>query len=168
MRHELVRHELVVNGLDGPMRKLLGCSCGRCMSPGRQANTSASLLSYEGETLVHHLLIDAGAGVADSLLANPSLRGERARLDGILLTHWHPDHTINLNQLVVSYRIALRNRGVVSTEEMPRIRLFLDNLWDASNGELETYRYEVRITFLHELGHYLGLDEEEVAALGLA
>ena len=55
-----------------------------------------------------------------------------------------------------------------SPEEMPRIRLFLDNLWDASNGELETYRYEVRITFLHELGHYLGLDEEEVAALGLA
>lgn len=55
-----------------------------------------------------------------------------------------------------------------SPEEMPRIRLFLDNLWDVSNGELETYRYEVRITFLHELGHYLGLDEEEVAALGLA
>jgi len=55
-----------------------------------------------------------------------------------------------------------------SPEEMPRIRLFLDNLWDASNGELETYRYEVHITFLHELGHYLGLDEEEVAALGLA
>lgn len=55
-----------------------------------------------------------------------------------------------------------------SPDEMPRIRLFLDNLWDASNGELETYRHEVRITFLHELGHYLGLDEEDVAALGLA
>jgi len=25
----------------------------------------------------------------------------------------------------------------------------------------------VRITFLHELGHYLGLEEDEVAALGL-
>jgi predicted Zn-dependent protease with MMP-like domain len=55
-----------------------------------------------------------------------------------------------------------------SPEEMPLIRLFLDNLWDECAGDLATYRHEVRITFLHELGHYLGLDEDEVAALGLA
>lgn len=55
-----------------------------------------------------------------------------------------------------------------SPDEMPRIRLFLDNLWDECGGELSTYRHEVRITFLHELGHYLGLDEDEVAELGLA
>lgn len=30
------------------------------------------------------------------------------------------------------------------------------------------YRDEVRITLLHEPGHYLGLNEEQVAALGLA
>ncbi len=53
-------------------------------------------------------------------------------------------------------------------DEMPRIRLFLDNLWDDCNGDLQTYRDEVRITFLHELGHYLGLDEDQVAARGLA
>lgn len=53
-------------------------------------------------------------------------------------------------------------------DEMPRIRLFLDNLWDDCEGRLATYRDEVRITLLHELGHYLGLDEEQVAALGLA
>ena len=29
-------------------------------------------------------------------------------------------------------------------------------------------RDEVRITLLHELGHYLGLDEDQVTALGLA
>jgi predicted Zn-dependent protease with MMP-like domain len=51
---------------------------------------------------------------------------------------------------------------------MPRIRLFLDNLWDDCNGDLQTYRDEVRITFLHELGHYLGLDEDQVAERGLA
>lgn len=55
-----------------------------------------------------------------------------------------------------------------SPDEMPRIRLFLDNLWDDCAGDLQTYRHEVRITFLHELGHYLGLDEDQVAALGLA
>lgn len=53
-------------------------------------------------------------------------------------------------------------------DEMPRIRLFLDNLWDDCEGDLKTFRDEVRITFLHELGHYLGLDEDQVAALGLA
>jgi len=30
------------------------------------------------------------------------------------------------------------------------------------------YRDEVRITLLHELGHFLGLDEDQAAALGLA
>jgi predicted Zn-dependent protease with MMP-like domain len=29
------------------------------------------------------------------------------------------------------------------------------------------FREEIRITLLHELGHYLGLNEAEVAALGL-
>jgi len=53
-------------------------------------------------------------------------------------------------------------------DEMPRIRLFLDNLWDDCEGDLKTYRDEVRITLLHELGHYLGLDEDGVTALGLA
>jgi predicted Zn-dependent protease with MMP-like domain len=53
-------------------------------------------------------------------------------------------------------------------DEMPRIRLFLDNLWHDCDGDLKTFRDEVRITLLHELGHYLGLDEEQVAALGLA
>ena len=55
----------------------------------------------------------------------------------------------------------------VSADELPRIHLFLDNIWDECGGDLATYRHEVRITFLHELGHYLGLDEDEVAALGL-
>lgn len=50
---------------------------------------------------------------------------------------------------------------------LPRIRLFLDNLWDYADHDMETFREEVRMTWLHELGHYLGLDEEQVAALGL-
>ncbi len=41
-------------------------------------------------------------------------------------------------------------------EEMPRIRLFLDNLWAYCDGDELAYRKEIRITYLHELGHYLG------------
>jgi predicted Zn-dependent protease with MMP-like domain len=50
---------------------------------------------------------------------------------------------------------------------MPRIRLFLDSLWESVEQDEETFRHEVRITFLHELGHYLGWEEEEIEAYGL-
>jgi len=54
-----------------------------------------------------------------------------------------------------------------SAEQLPYIRLFLDNLWDYAEGDLMRFREEVRITLLHELGHYLGLDEDQVSHLGL-
>ena len=49
----------------------------------------------------------------------------------------------------------------------PQILLFLDNIWDQAEGDLAVYRDEVRLTYLHELGHYLGWDEDEVARRGL-
>ena len=49
----------------------------------------------------------------------------------------------------------------------PQILLFLENLWDYAEGDESVFRDEVRITFLHELGHYLGWDEDEVARQGL-
>ncbi len=52
-------------------------------------------------------------------------------------------------------------------DDMPRIRLFLDNLWDYCDGDELTYRKEIRITYLHELGHYLGWDEDKIEELGL-
>ncbi|HEX2854450.1 MAG TPA: metallopeptidase family protein [Opitutaceae bacterium] len=49
----------------------------------------------------------------------------------------------------------------------PQILLYLDNLWDFAEEDLEIFRDEVRLTYLHELGHYLGWDEDEVAERGL-
>jgi len=49
----------------------------------------------------------------------------------------------------------------------PQILLFLENLWDYAEGDETIYRDEVRLTYLHELGHYLGWDEDEVAERGL-
>lgn len=49
----------------------------------------------------------------------------------------------------------------------PQIILFLENLWDFADGDSETFREEVRVTFLHELGHYLGLEEDELTDRGL-
>ncbi len=55
-----------------------------------------------------------------------------------------------------------------SPHDLPRIRLFLDNLWDFAERDPQIFRDEVRTTLLHELGHYLGLDEDQVEELGLA
>ncbi len=51
--------------------------------------------------------------------------------------------------------------------EIPRIRLFLTNLWEWVSEDEQDYRDEVGTTFLHELGHYLGWDEEDIAERGL-
>jgi predicted Zn-dependent protease with MMP-like domain len=45
-----------------------------------------------------------------------------------------------------------------------RILLFLDSIWEEAEGREEAYREEVRLTLAHELGHYLGLDESDLAA----
>ena len=49
----------------------------------------------------------------------------------------------------------------------PQIILFLENLWDFAEGDEEFFCDEVHTTYLHELGHYLGLDEGELTERGL-
>ena len=104
-----MHHYLTLNGLDGPMLRQFGCDCARCTGRERLANTSASLISLDdqGQT-AHHILFDVGLGVVDSLVQNPHLAGTKARLDWIVLTHWHPDHTLELNRVAVSYRLRRR------------------------------------------------------------
>ncbi len=48
-----------------------------------------------------------------------------------------------------------------------QILLFLDNIWDYADGDKKRFLEEVRTTYLHELGHYLGLDEDDLDARGL-
>ena len=49
----------------------------------------------------------------------------------------------------------------------PEILLFLENLRDYAAGDEEIFREEVRVTYYHELGHYLGLEEGELEDRGL-
>ncbi|KXU34392.1 hypothetical protein AXK11_08565 [Cephaloticoccus primus] len=49
----------------------------------------------------------------------------------------------------------------------PQILLYLENLWDYAEADWPTFDEELRLTYLHELGHYLGWDEDEVEARGL-
>jgi predicted Zn-dependent protease with MMP-like domain len=49
----------------------------------------------------------------------------------------------------------------------PQILLYLENLWDYAEEDVAAFREETRLTYLHELGHYLGWDEDELTARGL-
>ena len=51
--------------------------------------------------------------------------------------------------------------------ESPSITFFLAELWDYCGEDLSTFDEEVRITYIHEFGHYLGLSESELEARGL-
>lgn len=47
------------------------------------------------------------------------------------------------------------------------ILLFLESIFDYAEGDMAIFRDEIRLTYLHELGHYLGWDEEDLEARGL-
>lgn len=62
--------------------------------------------------------------------------------------------------------------GPAFTEELhvpmpPQIILYLENLWKFTEKDEELFLDEVHTTYLHELGHYLGLDEEDLFERGL-
>ena len=58
-------------------------------------------------------------------------------------------------------------RGLDPPASPSRIVIFYANLL-AEPGDDARLAEELRITLLHEIGHYFGLDEPEIAALGLA
>ena len=48
-----------------------------------------------------------------------------------------------------------------------QIIVFLGNLWDFAENDEKIFREEIRKTFLHELGHFFGLDEKDLTERGL-
>ena len=43
-----------------------------------------------------------------------------------------------------------------------QIILFLETLWEFAGTDEAAFREEARITYLHELGHYFGFDEDDL------
>ena len=62
----------------------------------------------------------------------------------------------------------LTTRGVYGFGELPdRITLYKNNLQEHS-ADLDALRERVRITLVHEIGHYFGLDDARLRELGWA
>lgn len=81
---------------------------------------------------------------------------------GILDEGWEPD--------ILGLFVGHEHGGDLRDDPAPlppQILLFLENIWDYAEGDESIYRDEVKLTYLHELGHYLGWDEDEVARRGL-
>lgn len=54
-----------------------------------------------------------------------------------------------------------------SSDPPPRIILYLRNLWDLAEEDPQIFSEEVRTTYLHELGHFLGFDEDDLTLRNL-
>jgi predicted Zn-dependent protease with MMP-like domain len=57
--------------------------------------------------------------------------------------------------------------GDLGRIDPPRIRIWCRNVWHFASGREEDFLAEVRVTLLHEIAHFLGMDEADVAARGL-
>lgn len=75
--------------------------------------------------------------------------------------HWIADG-VEPDSLGLFSGPSLRDPDASESDEAPLITLFLDNLWDFCEGDGEAFDEEVRRTYLHELGHFLGLEEEDM------
>ncbi|MBU1693265.1 MAG: metallopeptidase family protein [Verrucomicrobia bacterium] len=92
--------------------------------------------------------------------------GERARSIPVTYEPWPNAEMLKAGISTNTLGLFLGERfgdGVFRHRPLPsQIVLFLVVIWNVAGHSMSRYREQVRRTFLHELGHYLGLDEKEV------
>jgi len=118
-----------------------------------------------------HLKKLAAAEVESTLAALPAPLRQRAAVLPVTFEHV-PNTTfvaegIDPDTLGVFTGPAFADEDHSASPVPPQIILFLDNLWDFAEHHEEIFSDEVHTTYLHELGHYLGLDEEDLFDRGL-
>lgn len=100
--------------------------------------------------------------VAAVLAALPEPLAEPARKVPVIFEA-QPDQDDDLLGLFIGSELAREGDDPLP----PQIILFLENIRDEAEDNGRTFRNEVRITYLHELGHYLGLGENDLFERGL-
>lgn len=147
-----MKHQFVINGVGAAFLRIFGCECGRCRADDPQVNCSASLISTDAQGMTaHHVLFDIGGGVVDQLTRSPFLRGAQARLDWLVLTHWHPDHAKDINRLLASH---IQTAHLIGYETPGKIPLWCRSGTAAWMRRL--YEYEIkRYCNLHHSKEFL-------------
>ncbi len=118
-----------------------------------------------------HLQDLALAEVEETVGALPAPLRERAKALPVTFERWpnaaHRRDGIEPDTLGLFVGSEFAYEGNTTSPLPPQILLFLENLWDEAEAEEDIFREEVRTTYLHELGHYLGLDEDDLFDRGL-
>jgi len=113
-----------------------------------------------------HLIKPAEDEVAAVIAALPAPLAEPARQVPVIFQALpDPDDGQDADLLGLFIGAELAHEG--DEPLPPQIILFLENLWDEAGYDERVFRKEVRITYLHELGHYLGLGEDDLFERGL-
>ena len=86
------------------------------------------------------------------------------RLDRCIPRHWL-DEGIEPDSLGLFSGPSMRDPD--PGDEAPLVTLFLDNIWNWCDGDAAAFDEEVERTFLHELGHFLGLEEDDMESRDL-
>ena len=123
------------------------------------------------EQLRRRLTIAAHQEVREVVRALPApLRRHADEVPVLYEMRPHPD---DVKQGIAPDTLGLfSGRSLADSHDMmdagpTEILLYLENLWDYADGDAAAFREEVRRTYLHELGHYLGLDEDDLADRGV-
>ena len=126
-------------------------------------------MSFEGgiDAPFSHLLRLAEAELAETMASLPLEVREALRPVPVLFEEFPSPEAIadgiDPDQLGVFESLEL-GTGLL---EPARIVLWLGNLWEMCEAHESTYREEVRVTLLHEFGHFLGWNEEDLFERGL-
>ncbi len=111
------------------------------------------------------LLLSLASGEVGRILSDlpPDLRRRAAevpvRYEERVAAHWIADG-VEPDSLGLFSGPGLRDPDAALSDEPPLVTLFLRNLWDWCDGDRGAYLEEVARTYLHEFGHYLGLEED--------
>jgi predicted Zn-dependent protease with MMP-like domain len=118
-----------------------------------------------------HLLALAESEVNRTTQSFPSALRDKVRQVPISFERW-PDKAlqkdgIEPDTLGLFVGEPFSETGTTTAPLPAQVILFLENIWEMAEGNQAMYREEVRATLLHEVGHYLGLDENDLDERGL-
>jgi predicted Zn-dependent protease with MMP-like domain len=117
--------------------------------------------------LFHRLLVVAEREVQKTIGALPPKLRARARVVPVVYEP-RPDESLSREGIAPdSLGLFVGETfcdAYAGAHDLPaQVILYLMNIWEYANHDARYFREEVRRTYLHELGHYLGLDEDDLA-----
>lgn len=104
--------------------------------------------------------------VADMLRHLPAELRQAAETVPVCLEDWPDDALVDdgLDPGILGLFVGSpRHQQDIDPGPPPQIILYLENILEECEEAGTTFEEEVRRTYLHELGHYLGLDEDDLA-----